>query len=238
MTLRVLRAPEDAELTLVLLHHAGGSSAGFRPFVPHLPESWRLVAVDLPNRLLGPAGVACRSTATAVEHLLRALGPELTGPYAVFGHSLGGLLAYELVRELERRGSDPHWLGVSGFPAPAVPRATRDEVVAAVGGPVRLGGRDKTISAVVEARYTRLLRADLEIVRGYTYRDGPPLRTALTVFHGDTDPMTPVEVVRPWSGYAGTVDFHAWPGGHFGLFDQPAAVCRRMVEACARLAPV
>jgi surfactin synthase thioesterase subunit len=112
--------PSAAAFTLVLLHHAGGSAGSFVPFVPHLPDDWRVVAVDLPGRLFEPAGRACRTGTEAVRHLLSALRPELSGPYAVFGHSMGALLAYELARALERRGGGPRWLGVSGCPAPHV----------------------------------------------------------------------------------------------------------------------
>lgn len=122
MSLRDLRPPHHAapELTLVLLHHAGGSAGSFIPFVPLLPTGWRLLAVDLPGRLFEPPGRSCRDTTEAVDYLLSVLPPQTGEPYAVFGHSLGALLGFELTRALERRGGGPRWLGVSGCPAPQV----------------------------------------------------------------------------------------------------------------------
>ncbi|WP_267891078.1 MULTISPECIES: thioesterase II family protein [unclassified Streptomyces] len=122
MPLRELSPPREPAarpaLTLVLLHHAGGSSRGFGPLLPHLPRAWRVLGVDLPGRFLDRDGARCRTAEEAVAHVHREVRDELAAPYAVFGHSMGALLAYELVRRLEDEGTGPDWLGVSGSLAP------------------------------------------------------------------------------------------------------------------------
>lgn len=229
-------SPEAPELTVLFLHHAGGSAAGWAPFAEHLPSRWRLLGLDLPARVTAPARTACRSTAEAVERLLPAVAGELSVPYAVFGHSMGALVAYELVRALERRGSTPVWLGVSGMPAPRLvgggERRDRWEPERLVQFMRELGGIPESafrLPALVD-RMVRTLRGDLAIVDGYRYTDGPPLRTAVSVFSGDADPVADAELVRPWAEQARSeVAFHTWPGGHFYLFDRIAEVCDRIV---------
>ncbi|WP_027346165.1 thioesterase II family protein [Hamadaea tsunoensis] len=225
MSLRDLRpaGTEPPELTLVLLHHAGGSAAGFVPFARLLPRRWRLLAVDLPGRFYAPAGQRCTDVGEAVGYLESVLRPELTTPYAILGHSLGGLLAYELTRVLERDGGGPSWLGVSGCPAPDVLSAARHRIARTV-------LRD---AIGLDERMLATLRSDLAIVDRYAYRAGPPVRAVMTVLRGADDPLAPAVHVFPWVEQAGTaVAFHTLPGGHFALFERPAEASDRIIRDC------
>ena len=267
MSLRDLtqRPAADPALTLILLHHAGGSAGCFLPFVPHLPADWRLLAVDLPGRLFEPTAEACGSSDEAVEHLLAAVLPELTdGPHAVFGHSMGALLGFELVRALEDRGRGPRWLGVSGCPAPetvgTAQAGSRSRSRSRARARDRGAGRSirpadrladrladeftdgfagplaGLVDERIHARVVRTLQADLAIVDGYEYVPGPPVRAALSVFRGGADPLAPIGLTNLWAGHTdGPVAFHTWPGRHFYLFDRPAAVCARLVRTCRSL---
>ncbi|CAM5717632.1 MULTISPECIES: thioesterase II family protein [Streptomyces] len=234
----------EPPFTLVLLHHAGGSARGFAPLLPHLPRRWRVLGADLPGRLLDRARSRCRTAGEAVDHLCDALRPELTGPYAVFGHSMGALLAFELVRRLEAEALGPCWLGVSAVPPPTGEAGAR--AAAPAGWPAHrvlrylhgLGGTPagtdhRTALAELVAR---TLRQDLEVAGSYAYVDGPPLRTALSVFGGADDPLAPPHLLRRWSAYTRRpMGCHLWPGGHFYLFDHAEDVSARLVGACRTL---
>ncbi|WP_309485444.1 alpha/beta fold hydrolase [Streptomyces sp. WELS2] len=235
MELRTARAPE---LTLVLLHHAGGSADGYRQFVSHLPDHWRVLAAELPGRVHASRQHGCRSVAEAVDGLLRVLRAESGGAYAVFGHSMGALVAFELVRALERLGRPPLWLGLSGSPAPqtggpAAPRRhtwPRERVEDFMR---RLGGTPDSAwhHPVLAERMVRTMRWDLEVVDTYEYAGGPPLTTPLSLFAGEADPLAPPERVRRWREHTrASAVLHRLPGGHFYLFDRAADVCRRIVE--------
>src|SRR5688572_3623984 len=51
-----------------------------------------------------------------------AIKPYLHQPFAFFGHSMGGLVSFELARQLRRaHGIEPRALFVSGRPAPQLP---------------------------------------------------------------------------------------------------------------------
>ena len=217
-------------LTLVLLHHACGSSRGFGPFLPHLPRSWRILGVDLPGRLLDREGARCRTFEEAVGRIHSEMWPELDGPYAVFGHSMGALLAFEVVRRLEATGRGPQWLGVSGALAPQAHRGVPAHVVRHALGPMT---GPATAHPGLVRLVERTVRADLDLVDGYTYTPGRPLRTELAVFGGADDPLTPVERLDRWSAHASRpVAHHLWPGGHFYLFDEAEDVCARLVASC------
>ncbi|MEU7026400.1 alpha/beta fold hydrolase [Streptomyces sp. NPDC046275] len=237
--------------TLLLTHHAGGSAAAFAPLLRHLPADWRLLAVDLPGRLMAMGEGGCRTTTEAVEWLApltrRVLdGPR--GPYGVFGHSMGALIAYELSRTLSRDGRPPVWVGLSGAPAPGhrPERAqrhlwTRERLTAFLR---ELGGTPEEVLQVPDlvGPMVEALRGDLSIVDTYEEHPGPPLGVPLSLFTGEDDPVAHPGIAAPWAGHTtGPTARHSWPGGHFYLFEHAAEVCARIVRdvaAARRTRPV
>ncbi|WP_419992828.1 thioesterase II family protein [Streptomyces boninensis] len=225
-------------ITLVLLHHAGGSALSYAPLLPHLPRAWRVLGADLPGRLLDRDPARCRTVHDAVRHLSTELRPELSGPYALFGHSMGALLGYELARTLEDEGNRPRWLGVSGSPAPAdcggerAAERRRDHVGHhhAV-SPRRPDGA--AVPAALERRIARTVQHDLSLLDDYEYAPAPPLRTPVTVFGAVDDELAPTRLLRRWSAYShAPAARHLWPGGHFYLFDRAEEVAARLVGGC------
>jgi surfactin synthase thioesterase subunit len=222
------------EMTVALIHHAGGSAAAFLPFVRHLPRRWRLLGLELPARYPSVRQPACRTVDEAVGQMLGALWNEVPGPFAVFGHSMGALLAYELARALERRGRPPVWLGVSASAAPHL--ATGDLRHRWPYGQLvqfmhrrGTGPDDLWQEPHILERMEHCLRNDLTIVDTYKHRAGPPLGTALSVYSGSADPVVSDADLKPWIGHARSdAAFHTWPGGHFYLFERVDEVCARM----------
>ncbi|WP_370415607.1 thioesterase II family protein [Streptomyces fradiae] len=235
---------EGEPFTLLLTHHAGGSAAAFAPLLRHLPAGWRLLAVDLPGRLMALGEGGCRTTAEAVEWLApltrRVLDAPRAGSYGVFGHSMGALIAYELARELSRDGDPPVWVGLSGAPAPGhrPERAqrhlwTRERLTAFLR---ELGGTPEEVLAVPDlvGPMVEALRGDLSIVDTYEEHPGPPLGVPLSLFTGADDPVAHPGLAAPWAGHTtGPTARHSWPGGHFYLFEHAAEVSARIAHDVA-----
>ncbi|MGW4053324.1 thioesterase II family protein [Streptomyces sp. NPDC004779] len=232
------------ELTCYFLHHAGGSSAGYMPLAQAFPPGWRLRAIDLPGRGAASRQPHCRDAAEAVELIKPALLAEANGPYAVFGHSMGALIGYELVRELERAGRPPVWLGVSAMPAPELACALFSErrdlwsperLIAFMR---RLGGTPEELLADPDTAdwMVGVLRGDLHLVDTYAYAEGPPVTVPMSVFMGVGDELSRPELIDDWQSYCTRpVRFHHLPGGHFYLFEQAEGLARHMTEDLARV---
>ncbi|MEV0174183.1 alpha/beta fold hydrolase [Streptomyces sp. NPDC050803] len=229
---------QEAEVACFLIHHSGGSAASFYPLIGHLPENWRSLAVELPGRGASMGRGHCHSTAEVVERLIPAVLAQGAERIAVFGHSLGALVAYELVRELERRGVAPVWLGVSGSPAPQLVAGrrlgrrdlwSRERLVAFLRD---LGGTPEEMLAVPDVvdYMVSVLRGDLRVVDTYEHVDGPPLATPISVYSGDADPMAGTAQLAGWRERGrGAVDIRTWPGGHFYLFDHVESFTESLV---------
>ncbi|MFE6767944.1 thioesterase II family protein [Streptomyces fimicarius] len=231
------------ELTCYFLHHAGGSAAGFTSMARSFPAGWRLRAVDLPGRGSASLQPHCRDAAEAVELLMPALLADVSGPYCVFGHSMGALIGYELVRALERAGSPPVWLGVSAMPAPELASARFSER-RDLWPPERLvdfmrvlgGTPDELLADPGTADWmVGILRGDLHLVDTYAYAQGPPVDVPMSVFMGADDELSTPELIDDWQSYCTRpVRFHFLPGGHFYLFDQAEGLARAMAEDIER----
>ncbi|MFD0526313.1 thioesterase II family protein [Kitasatospora arboriphila] len=163
------------------------------------------MALELPGRVHTSKQRGCRSAAEVTELLLPVLESEVAGHYAVFGHSMGALVAFELVRVLERLGRAPLWLGLSGSPAPETgPPATEQRHTwpheRLVHFMRRLGGTPEGVwhHPVLAERMVRTMRWDLEVVDTYRHPGGHPLTTPVSLFAA-----RPTRSSRPSASAAG-----------------------------------
>lgn len=152
---------------------------------------------------------------------------------ALFGHSLGAVLAYEIARELERIGHPGlRHLFVSGSPGPHNGRAERatglpDEEFLA--GVQRFAGYRHAAfddPELVEILLP-LLRADVEMHESYQASGTEPLSVPITVLRGDGDELVSRKESEQWAGVTrGPFTYRELPGGHMYLVDEPERVLR------------
>jgi len=108
ITLRTGEGP-----TQVLLPGAGGSLLYFHPLVQHLESSNILGLAGLPENQTHPQTI--EELATFYLNQLKEV--QLTEPISLIGHSFGGLLAWELARQLVGAGKTIQSLAVIDNPA-------------------------------------------------------------------------------------------------------------------------
>ncbi|WP_394425946.1 thioesterase II family protein [Streptomyces sp. SGAir0957] len=238
-----MHSAEEPELRLFVFHHSGGSHLAYRDWPAHFPAGWQVRCPDAPGRGPRDGSPALSSTDALLDHHLRELDGELTGSFAFFGHSMGGMVAYELARRLLDAGrTPPVWLGVSarGTLHPDGDAHRRhllsdDELrreLAAMGG---------TPSVVLEHQelwelFAPTIRADLRISE--TWRTPPlaaPLPVPLSVFGGTRDKVAPPHRLDGWAAVSEHfLGRHLFDGGHFYFQDRLAEVAARIQEDVRR----
>jgi len=215
-------------LTLLCFPHAGGTAASYVHWARALPGT-NVVPVELPGRGRRIDERPLDSMAALVTDLAGAVLRQVSGQFALFGHSMGALVAFELAHRLHRRfGLRPTRLLVSGSASPGSSRrkAPRhrlpdDELWQEVR---RLNGTPGEVCDSEEIRqmWTATIRADFALVENYRCAPRNPLDCPISVFGGTDDPEVAFAELAAWSAFtrAGhTVS--TFPGDHFYLHRHP-----------------
>lgn len=219
---------------LFCMPYAGGGTAPFRLWHRTLPDHLEVMAVQLPGREARLREAPLASIAQMVDAILPDIIRHTDVPYAIFGHSMGALLAYELAGTLEQSvGRGPDRLFVSG-------RRSPDDVdtrPALHGLPttdflVELQARYGAIPAPVLAEAELLdllvpaLRADLQAVETHRTRHDPVrIACPVHVFGGEDDQHPLPSQLDGWARCTvAPVTVRVFPGGHFYLNEQREAL--------------
>jgi surfactin synthase thioesterase subunit len=233
--------PRPDALRLYCLPHAGSSASIYRPWIGKL-GAVEVCPVQPPGRETRLRDAAYTRMEPLVEDLAGAILADAgNGPYAVYGHSLGGLVGYELMHEIRRRGGElPVHYFVSGCAAPPLATETEEvrgaeltdqSIVAllrSLGGTPELFLSDPTVLRMILPP----VRADLTIKNAYQHRPRPPLAVPITALPATNDPRASVESVAQWAAQT-TKGFrwHLYAGGHFAVLEQQAATLRHIAHA-------
>ncbi|MFD4264065.1 thioesterase II family protein [Streptomyces sp. NPDC058534] len=230
---------------VVCFPHAGGSASAFVALDGELAPHCDVLAVQYPGRHERYREQSALTIEELADPIAQALNEELHGrerPYALFGHSMGAVVAFEVARRLERGGHGPAHLLVSGRAAPSDPRTGRlhrqpdDALLAELD---RLGGTPEGLLQDADVRALLLppLRADYRAVETYVYAPGPALACPVTVLVGDRDPMVSVSEAARWQRHtASACAVRVFHGGHFYLWDHVAEVARTVTASLGRKA--
>ncbi|MFE9482369.1 thioesterase II family protein [Streptomyces spororaveus] len=222
-------------MTLLCFPHAGGAASTYFPMSKLLAPRIGVYAVQYPgrqDRRSEPPLDELTQLADRITEALTELAPDR--PLALFGHSMGALLAYEVARRLETTERlRPVRLFVSGRRAPGH-AATRpdlhDQDDATILAELRrLSGTDEAVLADDDLVRMLLptLRSDYKAVECYV-GPGPGegvLSCPVSVFTGTEDTHVTREGAEGWAAFtSGLCDVESFPGGHFFVNSDREAV--------------
>ena len=218
----------DAAVRLVCFPHAGGTASSYAGWTRALEQApVEVVAAQLPGRDSRSGETPCTDLDRIVDGFADLIARRDGKPFALFGHSLGALIAFELARRLRERGiAGLTHLFVSGAFAPQLTReetplrfiegdAAFLEAVAS-----KYGGVPKIVleQADLRASIVPALRADITLSDTYEYRVAAPLDCPITAYAGAADPIVSAERLARWREQT-IADFSSrlFDGHHFYL---------------------
>ena len=226
------------QLKLFCLPYAGAGAAVYRAWRQRMPPCIELIAFDLPGRGIRHREPPVSDWHRLIDDIVVDAQPHIAEPFAIFGHSMGALVALELAHAIRaRHGRSPIWLGVSGCQAPARRKldlrwlTCDDEAVCdelrSLGGtsPELLENRD-LLELLLPA-----LRADFHLCGSYRPPQRERLRCPMLVLGGTRDAISdPSDNLAAWSvETTGRCDVAMIDGDHFFIHEQADAVLGRVV---------
>jgi surfactin synthase thioesterase subunit len=217
---------------LVCFPHAGGSASFFFPVSAALSPSVDVVAIQYPGRQDRRAETSINNIGILADKLFDILRHQADVPVTFFGHSMGAIVAFEVIRRLEAAGDAPVRLFASGRRAPSTYRDEnvhlRDDVgiIAEVrtlnGTASSVLGDDEMMRAALPA-----LRADYGAIETYECPPEITVMCPITVLVGDSDPKTTIDEANAWERHtSGSFDLQVFAGGHFYLKDRADEVLK------------
>lgn len=209
-----------ARLRLFCFPPAGYGASVFYGWSENLPPEIDVCPVQLPgreNRLMEPPFT---SVSLLIQSLTKRLHSYLDIPFAIFGHSMGALIGFELARHLRRTGQPgPSLLFVSSYRAPqrSVPNSRSYSLpdymfVRALDGMAgEMGRNDEAMRLMLPT-----LRADFFLCETYTYVPEDPLNCPISALGGLQDSTVGRQDLAHWSVQTkSTFKLVMLPGGHF-----------------------
>lgn len=230
---------DDSAVRLLCLPHAGGSASFFFPVSRALSPRIEVLAAQYPGRQDRRLEPCLESIAELADRLLPLLVDEWDDkPLALFGHSMGALLAFELAGLLEQQaGIVPVMLFASGRRAPSRLRPEDDvhmlgdeallsDIKQLAGTDSRVLGDDEVLRMVLPA-----IRSDYRITELYRPERVHRVSCPVMALVGDNDPKAELDDAHAWQDHtSGAFTMEVFPGGHFYLTEQAPRLITRIKD--------
>jgi acyl transferase domain-containing protein/acyl-CoA synthetase (AMP-forming)/AMP-acid ligase II/surfactin synthase thioesterase subunit/acyl carrier protein len=198
---------------------AGSGVSIFEPLVSGLPQTVGLIGIQLPGREDRSEEKMYGTVEELMENLVNAFtAPEV--PYSLFGHSFGGLLAYEFYIALEMAGKRlPESIIVSAkSPALQAPKGNLHqlsdeemvhEIIKHYESDLNEDSREQAIMSIID-----VVRADFKILETHQSQGGR-VKIPMTAIAASNDAIAPPHMVEQWKELCDdNFQYHKIEGNH------------------------
>lgn len=230
-----IRLSRSPRVRLVCFPYAGGGPSVFWQWRDLMPGEAEIIAVHLPGRERRMGDELCSDFVTVIQKIVAAVKQLEPLPTVYFGHSLGGLMAFETAQQLEVEGwhAPPLKLVLSACYPPHIDKsggkspAWKQEDAHFIEELKSLNGTPEEVlkSPELLELFLPLLRSDFQLVHEARTSIGGRIKIPLAILGGTDDNITPEEL-QQWADYtSGSVSLQMFPGDHFFLNNHRNLVC-------------
>lgn len=195
------------KITLFCFPYAGGSASIYYGWKKYINKDIEIIPVELAGRGKRFDCQAYDKIDDVVDDAFEIVKKSINGPYGLFGHSMGSIIAFELAHRINDYNlSNPQYLFVSGRKPPHLVKNEKiihllpdNEFINKI---MDMGGTSKEVFENKELLeiYLPMIRKDFKMVESYKYIEKPPLDVEMIVFYGDEEKIQDSEA-KQWSIY-------------------------------------
>ncbi len=237
------RGDDRAPVTrrLFCIHPVGAGASMFNHFMYHASEDTEVMAFQLPGRENRSGEASYERMDQLVLDMAEAIQPYLDKPFALIGHSFGGVIGYELLRHLKQKlGVSPCYLTVTGTIAPQLTAGWKQ--TEAISKTAQRSYSEEKLMGVVnyidDIDFLRsilpVMRGDMPLIMSYQYRPTAPVDFPITAFAAHQDEVVTIEQVGAWKEQTNeTFSLEVVEGDHWFLSRNKELVMQRLNEAWA-----
>ena len=234
------REKQGSRYRLFCLPYAGGAASKYAMWKKFVPAYAEVVPVQLPGR----ESRIKEALPTDLMDLSENIAEQIVcfskdaKPYSVFGHSMGGMIAFETVKALEKMGQHPDYCFISATDfvsmdeLPPVSAITDDDFLEFT---ARYGAVDELNLLKKFPGFFRLImkimRSDFQMLQGYTLDGASKIDAPICAFSYQDDKLASPELMEKWKRYTkGGYRCECYPGDHFSLFHDCEIIIRSIFK--------
>lgn len=232
-----------AGVRLFCFHSMGTGASLFTRFLVEPPAGYDVLAIQTPGREDRGAEPAIDRVDALVDEIVRELEPWTDRPFVVWGHSFGGIVAYEAIKRIQQRtGKAPLAMMVTGTVAPRLTRIWQNREVM-LKTLVRENEAEYLLSLtryVEDADFIKsilpMMRKDTPLLMSYRHVESAPFDFPVVAFGARQDDMVYLDEISPWAE-----ETRAWfelvevDGDHWFLNKNRETVRRKLEELLHRV---
>ncbi len=196
----------DANVRLFCFHSMGVGASLYTRFLMDPPAGYDIFAIQTPGRENRAHEPALDTVDGLVAEIIRELTPWLDKPFVIWGHSFGGIVAYEVIKQLRREKKDsPISLLITGTVAPELIRIWQNREVMLKALVVENNAEYLlSLSRYVEdAEFIRsilpIMRKDTPLMMNYHYQPEERFDFPILAFGARQDDMVYLDEISPWA---------------------------------------
>lgn len=229
----------SADAVIIFIPHAGSCGEAYMPWFRHFTQHVDCRYLQLPGR----GAKMENAMPDSIQSMANAIMPELESlrdkKIVLFGHSMGGLIAFELARNMENYREEPaHALFISGCRAPDEPvnrsltGLDDKQLIQELAG---MGGTETTLLEQPEllSPFLSILRQDIALCEKYVSPLSKPLQAPIYVLWGTEDYLITPKMIDGWRRFCNgkNIAFHPHKGDHFYHHQQTDKVMKLINQA-------
>lgn len=229
----------NAEYKLFCIPYAGGGATVFREWQKHFRDRLCVCSIQLPGRENRMSEPLVNDIHALADMIYEGIKDELNCRFSVFGHSMGGMIAYEVTKRIiENSGKSPEVLFMSGtsltrrkkkVPVSELSDESLFDYITNLGGMQTALIQSETIRKMYIETYFPIIKNDYGLIENYTC-EPYKLNCRVRAFAGKKDAeISDVESLEI-NQFAEDFSIKFFDGGHFFINDSLDDICREIIK--------